>query len=241
MNKKNLKKQKLSVKKAGSPKSKKSSAPKVKKANSSIAAARKSIQKKQSGSIKKKAKPNAGTKSGEEKEFYEVEVEKVKGAEVVISEGLFSEFVLKNIGTRGVELMKALNSAPHTDEKLASKLDVKVNEVRRMLNVLNGYGLTKYDIKKDEKGWLTFKWYLDREKLNTFYGVLQEKQNSQKVNLQENCNDFFYCNECYKEQKLILPFDSAYELNFKCGGCGKILEVLNKQEARALFDSGKLK
>ncbi len=165
------------------------------------------------------------------------ELVRIKDANQIISGELFSEFVVKNVGKQGVELTKALNASPHTDDKLASRMDIKVNEVRRMLNVLNGYGITKYDINKDGKGWLTFRWYLDREKLNAFHGVLQEKQNGQKINLQENCNDFFYCDSCYKNQKLILPFDSAYELNFKCEGCGKILGVLNKEQANALFTS----
>ncbi len=165
------------------------------------------------------------------------ELMRIKDANQIISGELFSEFVVKNVGKQGVELAKTLNASPHTDDKLASRMDIKVNEVRRMLNVLNGYGITRYDINKDGKGWLTFKWYLDREKLTAFHGVLQEKQNGQKVNLQENCNDFFYCDSCYKNQKLILPFDSAYELNFKCEGCGKILGVLNKEQANALFTS----
>ena len=182
----------------------------------------------------------ASRKSQSKNEEPEVVVEagKVQEADMIISGSLFSEFVVKNVGKQGVELVKALNASPHTDDKLASKMEVKVNEIRRMLNVLNGYGITRYDINKDGKGWLTFRWYLDREKLGTFHGVLQEKQNSQKVNLQENCNDFFYCVSCYKNQKLILPFDSAFELNFKCEGCGKILGVLNKDQASALFASG---
>ena len=170
----------------------------------------------------------------------EVETDKIKEADVIISGGIFSEFVVKNVGKQGVDMMKALNSSPHTDDKLAVRMNTKVNEVRRMLNVLNGYGITKYDINKDGKGWLTFKWYLDRGKLSTFNGVLLEKQNGQKVTLQENCNDFFYCAACYNNQKLILPFDSAYELHFKCESCGKILGVLNKEEANALFSSGKV-
>lgn len=166
-----------------------------------------------------------------------VDAERVKETDTIISGGIFSEFVVKNVGRQGVALVKILNSAPHTDDKLAVRMDMKVNEVRRMLNVLNGYGITKYDINKDGKGWLTFKWYLDREKLNTFYNALQEKQNGQKVSLQENCNDFFYCTSCYKSQKLILPFDSAYELGFKCESCGRIFGVLNKEQASALFVS----
>ncbi|MGC8533770.1 MAG: hypothetical protein ACP5MV_04060, partial [Candidatus Parvarchaeum sp.] len=50
---------------------------------------------------------------------------------------------------------------PKTDDALANELSVKVNEVRRVLNLLSGYGITKYDTEKDSKGWLTFNWYVD--------------------------------------------------------------------------------
>ncbi len=183
-------------------------------------------------SVTKKVAPEAEA-------AHEREADRIKEVDAIISGGVFSEFVVKNVGKQGAEMMKALNGAPHTDDRLAARMNTKVNEVRRMLNVLNGYGITKYDINKDGKGWLTFRWYLDRDKLSAFNTALLEKQNGQKVSLQENCNDFFYCTSCYDNQKLILPFDSAYELNFKCEGCGKIFGVLNKEQANAMFSSEK--
>ncbi len=168
------------------------------------------------------------------------EAERIKEAERIISNSLFAEFIMKSVGRQGVSVVKSLNTSPRTDEKLAVMMDMKVNEMRRMLNVLNGYGITRYDINKDGKGWLTFKWHLDREKLAVFNNALMERQKSQRVHLQEGCNDFFYCEVCYKNQKTILPFDSAFELNFKCEGCGKILQVLNREQASMLFRDGSI-
>lgn len=160
------------------------------------------------------------------------DVEKVKEAQVIIGSVVFSDFVSKNVGRQALTLVSHLNSSQLTDDKLATKMNIKVNEVRRMLNVLNGYGITKYEINKDSKGWLTFKWYLDRQKLTTFHGTLVEKQQEHGPVLQENCNDFFFCPSCYEDQKVILPFDSAFEVNFRCE-CGKLLEVLDKEQANS--------
>ncbi len=158
---------------------------------------------------------------------------------VILSDGMFNEFVVKNVGKSGVDLINHLNSAPHTDDKLAVKMDVKVNEVRRMLNVLNGYGITKYDINKDGKGWLTFKWYLDREKMIAFRGTLADKTKEANLTVSSECNDFFYCVSCYNDQKVILPFESAFDINFTCE-CGKALSALDKNQVSVLVNENQV-
>ncbi len=157
-----------------------------------------------------------------------------KNIEDVISNSVFVDYMSKNVGRRSIDMVQCLNETAQTDDKLALKLSVKVNEVRRMLNVLNSYSITRYDINKDSKGWLTFKWYLDRDKLRGFNIILNEKEHAENFKLQDNCNDFFFCKSCYKDQKVILPFDAAFEISFKCE-CGAPLSVLSKEEATALF------
>ena len=189
----------------------------------------------QKHTVKKVGNPKAaGTGRLQKPSVVEVveDVEKVKEAHGIISSVVFSDFVSKNVGRQALTLVDHLNSGQLTDDKLATKMNIKVNEVRRMLNVLNGYGITKYEINKDSKGWLTFKWYVDRQKLTVFHGTLMEKQQEHGPALQENCNDFFFCPACYEDQKVILPFDSAFEVNFRCE-CGKLLEVLDKEQANS--------
>ena len=93
-------------------------------------------------------------------------------------------------------------------------------------------------VNKDGKGWLTFKWYLDKRKIGAFYDSLCEKEGERKVTLPEDCNDFFYCVSCYSEQKVILPFDSAFDAEFKCD-CGKKLVVVDKEHAVSLYNDTK--
>ncbi len=159
-----------------------------------------------------------------------LEHERMKVAGAIISSERFSDFISKNVGKQALVLVEHLNANQLTDDRLAVKMDVKVNEVRRMLNVLNGYGITKYEINKDGKGWLTFKWYLDRQKLGVFDETVLKKKEDHGPVLQTDCNDFFFCPSCYKDQKVILPFDSAFEMNFRCE-CGKLLEGMDKEKA----------
>ena len=155
--------------------------------------------------------------------------------EDLLANGVFAEFISKNIGKKAINIIKLLNS-PQTDEKLAADLSVKINEVRRILNVLDSYGVARYDTNKDSKGWLTFKWYLDCEKLSELHRNALTAKPESAYNLPDNCNDFFYCGKCYEEQKVILPFDAAFEGAFKCDNCGRQLKQLNKDEAIAMFE-----
>lgn len=162
------------------------------------------------------------------------ETEKLR-VEGLLDNVKFSDFISKNVGKKAINVIKLLNS-PQTDDKIAAELGVKINEVRRILNVLDSYGVARYDTNKDSKGWLTFKWYLDGEKLTELHESAITAKADNGYKLPENCNDFFYCGRCYEEAKVILPFDAAYEATFKCDGCGKALKQLSKEEARALFD-----
>ena len=153
----------------------------------------------------------------------------------IIERASFSEFMSQNVGKRAVEIIKMIRN-PQTDEDVAAELGMKINEARRILNVLSSYGVARYEANKDSKGWLTFEWYLDSEKLAELdYTIANKKPESAYV-LPENCNDFFYCTKCYDDQKIVLPFDAAFENQFKCDSCGNRLKQLNRTEAASLFD-----
>ena len=148
---------------------------------------------------------------------------------------VFSEFISKNIGKKAINVAKMLPDYP-TDEKLAAALGIKINEVRRILNVLDSYGIARYDANKDSKGWLTFVWHIDADKLEELHNtVINDKHEDSSRKMPENCNDFFYCVKCYDDQKIILPFDAAFEAGFKCEGCSKALKQMSKEEVQAIF------
>ena len=165
-------------------------------------------------------------------ETAENEKQRVDG---LLENAVFADFISKNVGKKAINVIKLLN-APQTDEKIAADLDVKINEVRRILNVLDSYGVARYDTNKDSKGWLTFKWYLDGEKLTELHQSAMNSRSERGMKMPDNCNDFFYCGKCYEEAKVILPFDAAYEMQFRCEGCGKALKQLSKEEAKVLLE-----
>ena len=153
----------------------------------------------------------------------------------IMGKQCFADFIARNVGKRAMDVINTIHT-PQTDEKVATDLNIKINEVRRMLNVLDSYGVARYDTNKDSKGWLTFEWYLNTEKLLELDNAISNKKPDSNYKLQEDCNDFFFCTKCYDEQKVILPFDAAFEREFKCDNCGGKLRLLNRTEAATMFE-----
>ncbi len=160
------------------------------------------------------------------------EVKKI-GA-LVENEALLSN-VSNGVGTGAVDILRTLVEAPKTDESIAEKLNIKVNDVRRMLNVMNSYSIVRYDVNKDNKGWLIFTWRIDSEKLSEYVMTISKETVVVETTLPGNCNDFFVCKKCYTKEKTVLPFDSAFESDFSCVSCGKPFALLSREETVALF------
>ncbi len=161
----------------------------------------------------------------------------IKVVEDVFVDSYFTEHFTAVMGDRSVDVIKALYKKPQTDEKLTEKLEMKINEVRKVLNVMNGQGITKYDVTKDSSGWLIFTWRIDAEKLSEYVNKQKTAVPASENMLPENCNDFFMCKKCYGTNMTVLPFDSAVEYSFKCSDCGGKLEMIDRQNAE-LFVKG---
>ena len=101
-----------------------------------------------------------------------------------------------------------------------------------MLNVLNTYGLVRYNIDKNNEGWLSFVWYLDFESVKGLNTKI--KTNTNREVLPAGCNDFFVCQECSKSHKIVLPFEVAFDNKFRCG-CGKKLAPISRIEAEQMY------
>ncbi|MGC8629245.1 MAG: hypothetical protein ACP5T4_03495 [Candidatus Micrarchaeia archaeon] len=188
--------------------------------------------------VSRSAKLKEKQKEKEKAERAAMEAERNRQMEIVrstLENDKFVEFITSNVGRYAIEVMKRLGT-PKTDDVLAAELNVKVNEVRRVLNLLGGYGIAKYDTNKDKKGWLTFSWYIDTEKLTEFATKLGDNQ-EKEISLPEDCDDFFICEKCYPSNKVVLPFDSAFEHSFKCPDCGRPLKRLSKQETSNLLSA----
>ena len=142
------------------------------------------------------------------------------------------EYLKKNVSKRAVDVINML-AMPETDENLAEQLDMKINAIRRILNIMHGYGITNYYVSKNTNGWLSFSWYINANKVPPFLEYIGNIGN-EKVVIDDNCNDYFVCNNCYKNDKFIYTFDAAFEAGFKCN-CGTNLERVEKEQVETML------
>jgi len=190
--------------------------------------------------LKKPKMTKAEIKKGEEQLEQQRQVEESRETAVMLENRAFMEHIDTKVGHNTTEILKSLVKAPKTDEDIATQLNMKVNDVRRTLNIMNSYSIVRYDVNKDSKGWLIFKWKLNQEKLKDYISKMEAEMTAvEEPTLQSNCNDFFICKKCYTSQKVVLPFDSAFESGFNCDSCGKPYTILNRNEVVELFKTQK--
>ena len=110
---------------------------------------------------------------------------------------------------------------------------MKINAVRRILNMMQDYGITNYYVSKNVNGWLSFAWYINVSKLQPFFDYISNLEAKDTI-VNDQCNDYFVCNKCYEQNKLIFTFESAFEESFKCNSCNGNLAMINKDDAKRL-------
>ncbi|MGC8669899.1 MAG: hypothetical protein ACP5TL_01965 [Candidatus Micrarchaeia archaeon] len=143
-----------------------------------------------------------------------------------------ADYLKKNVSKRALEVIELL-STPKTDEDIADALNMKVNAVRRILNILQGYGVTNYHISKNNNGWLSFGWYINMNKLPTFFDYIKSL-NANKIVMNDSCNDYFICRKCFDNEKFVYTFDAAFESEFRCKTCNAQLERIDKKDVENL-------
>ncbi len=116
-----------------------------------------------------------------------------------------------------------------TDEEIAKKMDLKVTEVRTILNMLHFRGIACYNKEKNKKtGWYNYTWEIKQKRITE---LLIEKylekiaKLEEKKGLEENYV-FFNCkNKCENH-----PFEIAAEYQFKCPECGESMNPLDNKK-----------
>lgn len=228
----------VSAKMNNNNKKSKSQKPKVESAKK-LQAAKNKLQNRQ---VKKPEQPKVADKIKELKKKVErkknqniMPPDVVKGyIEQIIASDIATDYLRKNVSKAAVEVLGMLYS-PKTDEYLAEQLGMKINAIRRILNIMQGYGITNYYISKNDKGWLSFAWYINTSKVVPFLQHVTDLE-TEKVVSNNTCNDYFICEKCYKEDKIIYTFDTAFDVTFKCT-CGNDLARVDKSRAEELVRS----
>ena len=157
----------------------------------------------------------------------------MKYIEALVEDTRISDYLNKNVSRHASEVIDLLTT-PRTDEEIAAALDLKINAVRRILNIMQGYGITNYNVSKNNEGWLSFAWYINTNKVPQFFDYVKNTA-SEKATLKDDCNDYFICKSCYDDNKFIFTFDAAYESSFKCNICSKQLSRIDRGKASELL------
>jgi len=131
--------------------------------------------------------------------------------------GLLGQEAVKIIGVlKGVE--------ETTDEEIAAKTTIRLNDVRRVLYKLYEHSLIGLRQTRDKNtGWFIFHWRLQPDQFEGF--ILNKKRRvleklEARLEYEKN-HEFYYC---YTPRCRRIPFEEAVELVFRCSICNKPLE-----------------
>jgi transcription initiation factor TFIIE subunit alpha len=135
---------------------------------------------------------------------------------------LVVDFISTNAGEDACKILRCIDNGL-TDEQISSKTKLKVNDIRAALNKLHYMGIIVYSKEKAKNSnWYTYTWFVKRDRIAE---LLEERYKEELEKLEQKLKFehdyiFFKCvNGCEK-----LPFELAYEYNFRCPECGKEME-----------------
>ncbi len=150
-----------------------------------------------------------------------------------IVDKLIDDLVLEITGKEVLPLINLIKNKVNVSEfKLASKLNITVNQVRNMLYRLNNYNLVDFTRKKDKtKGWYIYFWTFNMKLAKELaVSLKQNKIALLRKRFEKETSEIYYIcpSECVR-------FDSTnvMEYQFKCPECGRILV---KEESKKNID-----
>lgn len=135
---------------------------------------------------------------------------------------LVVDFIRTHAGEDAYKITRCLDKGL-TDEQIASRTKLKVNDIRAVLNKLHYIGIIHYSKEKaKDSNWYTYTWFVKKDRITELLGerYKEELDKLEKKLKYEQDYIFFKClNGCDK-----LPFELAYEYNFRCPECGHEME-----------------
>lgn len=147
--------------------------------------------------------------------------------------------VVNLLGEEAVSVVNALKTVEETtDEDIAAKTEIRLNDVRKILYRLYDHSLVALRRSRDPvTGWFIFHWRLQPDQVEGFI-LNQKRRILEKLEIRleyEKNHDFYHCGkpECRR-----IPFEEAMELVFRCPTCneplkhfenGQIVEALAKK------------
>jgi len=133
--------------------------------------------------------------------------------------------IVNYAGEHSIPVLKLLEKYSQ-DEEIANELNIRVSDIRAVLNKFNEAGFAYYDRSQDEEtGWYYYKWNIDEKKfLRWIEDKLINEINKYKYLALEG--EHYFCPNCGLEP--LYKFDEAMDHQFRCPRCGTPLEYLEE-------------
>lgn len=133
------------------------------------------------------------------------------------------QLFLKSVGGELAPKLVANMLEPISDEDLAEKCNMRVADVRMVLNKLHNNGIIDYNRSKDkDSGWYYYGWFLRPDKLFEAY-VEHKKRDLETIEERLENNEMYSVYICRKCEQTY-DFDRAAELLYHCPLCESILD-----------------
>ncbi len=141
-------------------------------------------------------------------------------------------------GENGRKIMERLllSLQGKSDEELAQELNMKVNDIRRILYELAKYGFVSYiRTARGDSRWYNFYWYTNKsmsdkaiiQRVKEIIRIMQERLEYEKSEA------FYLC----PNDNTRYTFAEAFENNFRCLSCGgELIEVDNSKVVSHLLE-----
>ncbi|MFB6153774.1 MAG: transcription factor E [Halodesulfurarchaeum sp.] len=155
--------------------------------------------------------------------------------EELLDDPVVQKYLNELVGPKGMPVAASPPDGEVTDEELAERLGLELNDVRRALFILYENDLASYRRVRDEdSGWLTYLWTFEYEhipenlhdEMNRLLEALQERREY------ERNNEFYLCEVC----SIRFEFAEAMDLGFECPECGSQVESMENEEIIQAID-----
>ncbi|GGL59603.1 transcription factor [Halocalculus aciditolerans] len=155
--------------------------------------------------------------------------------EELLEDPVVQRYLHELVGPTGMPVAVSPPDGEVTDEELAERLDLELNDVRRALFILYENDLASYRRVRDEdSGWLTYLWTFEYDnipdnlvdEMERLLGALRERRDY------ELDNEFYLCQVC----SIRFEFAEAMDLGFECPECGSQVEAMENRDLVGAMD-----
>jgi transcription initiation factor TFIIE subunit alpha len=155
--------------------------------------------------------------------------------EDLLENPVIQKYLHELVGPQGMAVAAAPPDGEVTDEELAERLDMELNNVRRALFILYENDLASYRRLRDEdSGWLTYLWTFKYEnipenledELERLHDALEERREYERT------NEFYLCDGC----SIRFEFDEAMDWGFECPDCGSQISTMENEHLIEAID-----